>query len=247
MAKQQKNCTVPTIFVVLGATGDLMTKKIVPALFALHEKNELPPKFELVGVSRREWSDADFKAHVKAILDVKAPDATEAAINSFLKFTTYHKLTFDKASDYSALGDKLKQIDDKWGVCTNKLFYLSVPPQFYDVIFENLHASHLTDPCSPEEGWTRIIVEKPFGSDERSAKALDAHLSKLFKEVQIYRIDHYLAKETFQNIMAFRFANNLFENQWGNELIEKIYIRELENVGVETAGLFTKASALCET
>lgn len=232
------NFKIPTIFVVLGVTGDLTAKKIVPALFNLHEKKELPQQFELVGVSRRDWNDENLRDHIRAILRAKAPHASEASVASFLKLTTYGKIRFDEQPDYVELAAKLKAIDDRWGVCTNKLFYLSVPPQFYDTIFLNLHASHLTDPCSPEEGWTRIVVEKPFGSDEKSAKALDARLAKLFKEEQIYRIDHYLAKETFQNILAFRFANNLFENNWGNQLVEKIYIRELENVGVEDRGSF---------
>jgi glucose-6-phosphate 1-dehydrogenase len=233
-----KNTRIPTLFVVLGVTGDLTAKKIVPALFSLHEKKLLPPKFEFVGVSRRDWTDADLKDHVRAILHVKAPQASEAAINSFLDFVTYGKIRFDVTDDYVALQNKLTAIDDKWGMCTNKLFYLSVPPSFYDEIFENLHKSHLTDGCGPDEGWTRIVVEKPFGSDEKSAKLLDVHLAKLFKEEQIYRIDHYLAKETFQNILAFRFFNNLFEEQWGNTLIEKISIRELENVGAEDRGSF---------
>jgi glucose-6-phosphate 1-dehydrogenase len=233
-----KNSQIPTIFVVLGVTGDLTAKKIVPALFSLHEKNELPAKFELVGVSRRDWTDNDLKEHVRAILHVKAPHATESAIDSFLNLVSYGKVEFDALDDYLALNEKLKAIDDRWGVCTNKLFYLSVPPQFYDQIFEYLHASHLTDPCSPEEGWTRVVVEKPFGSDEKTAKALDARLAKLFKEEQIYRIDHYLAKEAFQNILAFRFFNNLFETNWGSEMIESIAIRELENVGAEDRGTF---------
>jgi glucose-6-phosphate 1-dehydrogenase len=233
-----KNYRIPTIFVVLGVTGDLTAKKIAPALFSLYEKKLLPPKFEFVGVSRREWDDHDLREHIRAILHVKAAHASEKSINGFLKLVTYGKVQFDKLTDYEVLADKLKAIDDRWGVCTNKLFYLSVPPQFYDEIFEKLHKSHLTDPCSPEEGWTRVVVEKPFGSDEKTAKALDAHLAKLFREEQIYRIDHYLAKETFQNILAFRFFNNLFEHDWGNGLIEKMYIREWENVGAEDRGSF---------
>jgi glucose-6-phosphate 1-dehydrogenase len=233
-----KNSRIPTIFVVLGVTGDLTAKKIAPALFNLHEKGMLPPKFEFVGVSRRDWSDDDLKEHIRAILHVKAPHATEKSIDSFLKFVTYGKVQFEKLNDYETLNEKLKTIDDRWGVCTNKLFYLSVPPQFYDEIFENLHKSHLTDPCSPEEGWTRVVVEKPFGSDEKSAKQLDAHLARLFKEEQIYRIDHYLAKEMLQNILAFRFANNLFEHEWGNEIVEAINIKLFESIGAEDRGSF---------
>ncbi len=238
----QKNSHIPTIFVVLGATGDLMTKKIVPAVFNLHTHGELPSKFEFVGVSRREWTDDDFRAHVLGILKAKVPGVAEgkhaALVDSFLKLTGYHQLTFDERADYAALNEKLQKIDEHWGLCTNKLFYLSVPPQFYDGIFENLHASGLTAPCSDEMGWTRVIVEKPFGSDEKTAKALDAKLARLFKEEQIYRIDHYLAKEMLQNILAFRFANNLFENEWGANFIERINIRMFETIGAEDRGAF---------
>ena len=230
---------VPTILVILGVTGDLTAKKIAPALFNLFEKKELPQKFELVGVSRREWNDDDLKAHLRAILGAKVPDARRGSVDAFLGLATYAKLSFNNFHDYAALGEKLKKIDDAWGVCTNKLFYLSVPPQFYEEIFDHLKKSGLAEGCGEDgEGWTRVIVEKPFGSDEKSAKALDLKLGKLFKEEQIYRIDHYLAKEAFQNILAFRFFNNLFEDQWGSGLIEKIYIRELENVGVEDRGAF---------
>ncbi|MDE2018942.1 MAG: glucose-6-phosphate dehydrogenase [Patescibacteria group bacterium] len=240
-SEHQNDSAIPTILVVLGATGDLMAKKIVPAVFNLHAKKELPPKFEFVGVSRRDWTDEDFRKHVRGILDAKglASDVRRTPdIGSFLDLTCYHRLAFGQLADYAALKEKLEKIDARWGVCTNKLFYLSVPPQFYDEIFENLHRSHLTDPCSPEEGWTRVIVEKPFGSDEKTAKQLDAKLAKLFKEEQIYRIDHYLAKEMLQNILAFRFENNLFENEWNAEFIERINIRMYETIGVEDRGAF---------
>ncbi len=237
----QKKQTIPTVLVVLGATGDLMTKKIVPALFNLHERRKLPPHFELVGVSRREWTDEDLRRHVGAIIDVKAPNASSSDVNSFLDLTAYHKLTFDQLDDYRALNDKLTRIDDAWGMCTNKLFYLSVPPQFYDVILSNIHKAHLADGCGPDEGWTRIIVEKPFGKDEKSARALDARLSKLFKEEQIYRVDHYLAKEMLQNILTFRFANDLFEKEWNSATIERIHIRMFEKIGVEDRGAFYDA------
>ena len=229
---------IPTIFVVLGVTGDLTAKKIAPALFNLFEHGQLPQKFEFVGVSRRDWDDENLREHIRAILHVKAPHASEKSIEKFLKVVTYGKVRFDTLGDYVQLAEKLKAIDDRWGVCTNKLFYLSVPPQFYDQIFESLHKSHLTDPCSPEEGWTRIVVEKPFGSDEKTAKALDEHLAKLFKEEQIYRIDHYLAKEMLQNILAFRFENDLFEREWGSDTIESISMKLFESIGAEDRGSF---------
>ncbi len=234
----ERKQTIPTILVVLGATGDLMAKKIVPALFNLHQKKKLPRKFQLVGVSRREWGDDDLKKHLRAILDVKVGNAPASAVKSFLNLVTYHRLRFDLLSDYIALNERLKKIDDDWGICTNKLFYLSVPPHFYSEILERLYKSHLTDGCGPYEGWTRVIIEKPFGNDEKSAKALDARLAGLFKEEQIYRIDHYLAKEMLQNILMFRFANDLFEGEWNSKTIEQVHIRLFEKIGIEDRGAF---------
>jgi glucose-6-phosphate 1-dehydrogenase len=234
-----KKSQIPTTFVVLGVTGDLMTKKIAPALFNLHERGLLPPQFRLVGVSRRDWTDEDLKRHIQAILEVKVKNASPTSIASFLKTVVYHKITFDAFADYVALGDALRKIDEEHGACSNKLFYLSVPPQFYDEIFTNIHKARLTELCDASAGgWTRVVVEKPFGSDEKSAKALDERIARLFREEQVYRIDHYLAKETLQNILTFRFLNNLFEDNWGRELIEKINVRELENVGAEDRGPF---------
>ncbi|HVM76899.1 MAG TPA: glucose-6-phosphate dehydrogenase [Candidatus Paceibacterota bacterium] len=233
--------SVPTIFVVLGATGDLMAKKIIPALFHLYEKKELPSNFKFVGVSRRDWNDDDLRRHIEAILSVKVPHASRASIEGFLELAIYHKLVFDSRDDYIGLKDALRRIDDEKGMCSNKLMYLSVPPQFYPEILENMKRAGLHEECAPQgqgEGWTRIVIEKPFGNDEKSAKSLDALLARIFHEDQIYRVDHYLAKETFQNILAFRFYNDLFEDAWGNSLIETVYLRELENVGVEDRGSF---------
>ena len=235
---KNESSSLPTTFVVLGATGDLMTKKIAPALFSLHEKGKLPPHFRIVGISRRDWTDEDLKKHIRTILEVKAKHAMTAMVDSFLERVVYHKITFESPEDYVALGDALKKIDESHGTPSNKLFYLSVSPQFYESIFTNLHKAGLTELHDERNGWTRVVVEKPFGNDEKSAKALDARISKLFKEEQIYRIDHYLAKETLQNILTFRFFNNLFEDNWGKDLIEKIYVRELENVGAEDRGTF---------
>jgi glucose-6-phosphate 1-dehydrogenase len=230
--------TIPTTFVILGVTGDLMTKKIAPALFSLFEEGALPRGFRIMGVSRRDWRDEDLRKHIAAILAVKVPHASRETVEAFLRMVVYHKITFDVFDDYVALGDALKKIDTEHRTCSNKLFYLSVPPQFYKMIFENVHKAKLTELCDKTVGWTRIVVEKPFGNDEKSARDLDAQLAKLFKEDQIYRIDHYLAKETFQNILTFRFYNNLFEGNWGKDLIEKITIREFENIGVEDRGPF---------
>ncbi|MCR4311484.1 MAG: glucose-6-phosphate dehydrogenase [Candidatus Taylorbacteria bacterium] len=235
MSNQLHN--IPTQLVILGATGDLMAKKIVPALLNLHTKKQLPSSFKVVGFARREMTDEAFRDS----LFVKVGERVtidKKVWNTFSAIFSYHQGSFENESDYRTLNEQLRAVDLKWGVCTNKLFYLAVPPQYYETIFRNLASSGLTKPCSAEEGWTRIIVEKPFGKDLKTAKALDMLLGKLFKETQIYRIDHYLAKEMLQNILAFRFSNNLFEMNWGNQLIERVHIRLLEKIGAEDRGSF---------
>jgi glucose-6-phosphate 1-dehydrogenase len=136
------------------------------------------------------------------------------------------------------LAKDLGRIDDAWMTCANKLYYLAVPPNYYKKILMNLEKSGLTEPCSPEEGWTRVIVEKPFGKDLKNANELDSLLGRLFKEEQIYRIDHYLGKEMLLNILAFRFSNNIFEQSWNNKYIDSIAIKLLETAGVEDRGAF---------
>ncbi len=238
--KTSETPQIPTIIVVLGATGDLMGKKITPALFNLFKKDSLPDMFKVIGFARRDWTDRDFTdvafETLKKHHDIKREKKT---IRDFLSLYSYQRGFFEEKSDYRGLSRTLKAIDQQWGMCSNKLFYLAVPPGLFPGILKNLAAAGLNKPCGgPDEGWTRVIVEKPFGSDLKSARDLDTLLHKFFKEKQIYRIDHYLAKETFQNVMVFRFFNNLFEDSWGNETIESIHVRELENVGAEGRGSF---------
>jgi len=229
----------PTVLVVFGATGDLMAKKIMPAVFHLFLKNRLPRQFRLLGFSRRRLSDDQFRRHgLKIIKQHLKSRPSESQIKSFFPLLAYQPGSFEKPADYRFLAERLEKIDRQWGVCSNKIFYLATPPHLYRTIFKHLAASGLTKPCAPEEGWTRVVVEKPFGKDLKTARELDAILGSLFREEQIYRIDHYLAKEMLQNILAFRFANNLFEENWSNRLIEKIEIKLLEKVGVEGRGDF---------
>jgi glucose-6-phosphate 1-dehydrogenase len=226
-----------TILVIFGATGDLVTKKIVPSLYHLARKDKLPKFFKVVGFSRKKLSDEAFG---KLISDILAKhDDTDAEMRAdFCKQFSYRGGQFENKQDYAGLAEALKEIDDEWGVCSNKLFYLAAPPQWYEVIFRNLAASGLDKPCSNEEGWSRILVEKPFGKNLATAKKLEKLLARLFKEVQIYRIDHYLAKEMIQNILAFRFSNNFFESIWDTHAIERVDIKLWERMGVEERGGF---------
>ncbi len=237
MAAPEKN--IPTIFVAFGATGDLMRRKVLPALLYAYKNKELPSMFRVIGFSRREWSDEEFQGYVRGVLEEHADKSMkDAELEPFLKLFKFQKGTFEDAGSYQELKKTFDVCDAQWGVCSNKLFYLSVPPEHYETILRHLSDSGLTDPCDVDEGWTRVIVEKPFGMNSSTAKEIDMLMGKLFKEEQIYRIDHYLAKEMLQNILTFRFANNLFEIPWGTELIESIRIRLLEELGVEKRGAF---------
>ena len=230
---------IPTIFGAFGATGDLMRGKVLPALFYSYKHHELPKMFKVIGFSRRDWSDEQFQEYVRGVLEEHAGSKiNDETLKPFLSVFKFQQGTFEDSKSYQELKKTFDACDKEWGVCSNKLFYLSVAPEYYDLILRELSSSGLTDPCAPEEGWTHIIVEKPFGMDSGTAKHIDELLGKLFTEDQIYRIDHYLAKEMLQNILIFRFSNNLFEIPWGNKLIESIRIRVLEKIGVEKRGAF---------
>ncbi|PIS05333.1 MAG: hypothetical protein COT81_01615 [Candidatus Buchananbacteria bacterium CG10_big_fil_rev_8_21_14_0_10_42_9] len=229
---------VPTILVVFGATGDLMAKKIVPALFLLHQAGELPKMFRVQGYSRRDLNDEKFRSHVYGILKKKKFTRSRKPVQKFLDLFHFQQGSFGRHQDYVNLAEHLGAVDGEWKVCANKLFYLAVAPEHVETIVKNLKRSKLTDLCSDEIGWSRVIVEKPFGENLKSAGKLDELLASLFKEEQIYRIDHYLAKEMLQNILTFRFGNNLFEANWNNKYIESIDMKLWESIGVEDRGVF---------
>ena len=231
-----KRVNAPTILVVFGATGDLMARKIVPSIFHLWRNDLLPNQFRVVGFSRRDWSDEDFRSHVKTILAEKYPDAAD--VEAFLALFIYQRGTFAEAEAYRSLADVSAGIASSWDACANKLFYLAVPPENYETILHNLAESKLTAPCSEAEGYTRVLIEKPFGHDVASSKQLDELLATLLREEQIYRIDHYLAKELLQGILAFRFHNDLLESEWDRSAIERIDISLLETLGAENRGAF---------
>lgn len=221
----------PTHLVLMGVTGDLVGRKILPALYSLHKKALFPENLNIIGYSRRDWDDEELRSYIAEKLGLKEED-------EFLRYFIYAKGVFEDLESYKHVAEMMDKVDKRWQVCSNKLYYLAVPPRYYQTIFNNLHRSGLTSPCSREEGWSRVIVEKPFGSDLKTAQELDQQLAKLFKEEQIYRIDHYLGKEIMQNILVFRFSNNLLENSWDNSLIEKVEIKFYEQLGLEGRGEF---------
>jgi glucose-6-phosphate 1-dehydrogenase len=228
----------PTIFIIFGITGDLAGRKLLPALLNLYVQKKLPQKFAIVGFSRRPFSREDFRMFIREHMKVKVGQYKEEDVKHFIDHMYYEQGMFDKAESYMQLAQRLKNIDDTFHQCSNKLFHLSIPPSLYESIFDYLANSGLTIPCGGDEGWTRILVEKPFGSDIETAKKLDKKLGELFEESQIFRIDHYLAKEALQNILAFRFSNSLFEPLWNHKYIDKVHIKLLEKIGVEGRGAF---------
>ncbi len=226
----------PTIFVIFGITGDLASRKLLPALLSLYTKKLLPSRFAIVGFSRRNFSREEFREYVRSRLNIKPGQFKEEDVKHFLDHMSYEQGFFDAAAAYTRLSEKLQGIDMRWGQCSNKLFHLSVPPSLYEGILQNLSDSRLTEPCADDTGWTRVLIEKPFGNDLETARSLDKLLGKLFKEEQIFRIDHYLAKEALQNMMAFRFFNPMFEPLWDREHIDRVHIKLFEELTVDDRG-----------
>ncbi|PIP61031.1 hypothetical protein COW99_06265 [Candidatus Roizmanbacteria bacterium CG22_combo_CG10-13_8_21_14_all_38_20] len=240
--KNENIKNTPSIFTIFGVTGDLAAKKIIPSLWHLFQRGRLPERLSVIGFSRREFSDKEFKNLILETVKKHADSNIEdKEIDSFFELFTYQTGTFEDTEAFQSLSDRIIEIESGWNMCANKLFYLAVPPSSYEQIFKNLAGVKLNVPCGGDLGWSRILIEKPFGTDLQSAQKLQSLLSTYFKEEQIYRIDHYLFKEIIQGIENFRFSNNLFENAWDNTMIERIDIRLLESIGVEDRGSFYDA------
>ena len=234
-----KEKNIPTVLIIFGATGDLMNKKIAPALFFLHKNKHLPDKFKVLGFSRRQLSDRKFRAHIFSILkEKKLVKKINKDTNNFLRRFHFQAGNFADYETYKRLKIHLDKLDSELGVCANKIFYLAVPPGLIKSIARNLKRSGLSAPCGGPRGWARLLVEKPFGLSGQSARALDKVLNNAFREEQIYRLDHYLGKEMVRGILNFRFSNNLLEHNWRREHIEKIEMKLLEKIGVEGRGGF---------
>ncbi len=228
----------PTVFVILGITGDLASRKLLPALLALYSKKLLPQRFVIIGFSRRQFSREEFREFIRERINILPGQFKEEDIKHFLDHMLYEQGLFDDAVAYARLAQKIASVDKNWGQCSNKLFHLSVPPKLCEGILSHISQSGLNVPCSDDIGWTRILIEKPFGNDIHAARQIDKLLGKLFKEEQIFRIDHYLAKETLQNIVSFRFSNSMFEPIWQNEFIDKVHIKLFQKNSVEGRGAF---------
>lgn len=235
----------PCVVVIFGASGDLTTRKLMPALFSLACEGLLPEQFAVVGVARTEMDDDSFRQKVKEGIEKFSrlkPDEC-SAWPQFAEGLHYHQAAYDDPASYLSLGKLLTRIDKKAGAGCNCLFYLSTPPLLYPVIVEQLGKVGLAQ--QTDDSWRRIIIEKPFGYDLPSAVELNRQVHEVFEESQVYRIDHYLGKETVQNLLVFRFANAIFEPLWNRNYIDHVQIMVSEDVGLGSrAGYYDTAGVM---
>ncbi len=234
------------ILVIFGASGDLTRRKLIPALFDLFRQELLPGRFAVLGVSRTSYTDESFREemleNVEEFCEKKPVD--KAAIREFLKKLYYISIDTKDSADYAELKKRLNELDGELQTGQNFIYYLATPPSIYGIIAHNIGAQELQK--QGEKGqWKRIIVEKPFGYDLDSARKLNNDLQDIFEENQIYRIDHYLGKETVQNTMALRFSNGIFEPLWNRNYIHHVEVTAAEQVGVgDRGGYYDRAGAL---
>jgi len=225
----------PCLVVVFGATGDLTARKLMPALFNLSRDGHLPQRFGIVGFARREKTDEQFRAEMGEALHKhsRAKPESEADERDFLSRVFYQRGEFDDTAHYDALRERLEALEKDLDLPGNRLFYLATAPEYFPNVTDQLKASRLVHPYTDGGPWARVVIEKPFGRDLSSARDLNRHVQSVFDERQVYRIDHYLGKETVQNMLAFRFANAIFEPLWSSRHIESIQITVAEDLGME--------------
>ncbi len=238
---QVETCTV----VIFGATGDLTHRKLIPAMYNLAIEGELSPGVKILGFARREKSDEEFRAGLKELnKEVSRSGHDEQVWDEFEQNIHYHQSEFQDEEGYQSLSDRLDQIDLERGAKGNRLFYIASAPEYFDDILLNLKKVNLNE--SAEGCWSRVVVEKPFGTDLATAEHLNTVVNETFEEKDTYRIDHYLGKETAQNIMVLRFANSIFEPLWNNKYIEQVQITCSEHLGMEggRGGYYDKSGAL---
>jgi glucose-6-phosphate 1-dehydrogenase len=233
----------PTSLVIFGSTGDLAHRKLLPALYNLAHEGALPERFELIGIGRRDKDDDDLRQASRQSIERysrREPDAD--VLEGLLSDVRYVRGAFDEDQMYTELGRTLADFDERAGLQLDRVFYLSTAPEFFPLIAAKIGQAGLNRVA---EAQVRIVIEKPFGYDLASARALNRQLLEVFDESQVFRIDHYLGKETVQNLMALRFANALFEPVWNRNYIDNVQITAAEDIGIEgRAGYYERAGAL---
>lgn len=237
----------PCILVIFGATGDLTGRKLLPALYNLAREGQLPSHFACVGFARRDKSNEQFRSEMYD--DVNQFSRTKPVDKNlwkdFSEHLFYHRSDFDNDEGYQSLGKLLEELDAKYGTKGNRLFYLSTQPSYFTTIIEKLSQHNLIYNANQvHDKWSRIIIEKPFGEDLNSAEQLQKDIVQHMDESQIYRIDHYLGKETVQNLLVFRFANPIFESIWNNNHIEHVQLTVAEEIGVGSRGRLWEESGM---
>ena len=223
--------TEPHILVIFGASGDLTKRKLIPALYELHTQQLLPEKLAVLGVSRTELTDGGFREKMKEFLSIQPHN--EKDVEAFLEHLYYQPLLTSDSSEYHILKSRLETLGKELSIPANYIYYLSTPPNLYQIIPQSLAEVGLND---AKNGFKRLIIEKPFGTDLDSAQNLNKNLLNYFDEDQLYRIDHYLGKETVQNMLVTRFSNGIFEPIWNHNFIHHIEITSAETLGVEDRG-----------
>ena len=229
----------PSVLVLFGATGDLAHRKVIPALYQLWRTNLLPHEFRLVAIGRRPFDDTTFRAEIRTSLEQHSrvlPLDMDAWV-SFAERIGYQRLDFDDPAAFETLAATLEELDTEHGTHGNHLFYLATQPSQFAEIVAQLGRVGL-DHETHDGGWRRVVIEKPFGHDLDSAKKLNREVGKVFRESQVYRIDHYLGKETVRNLLVFRFGNGIFEPLWNRRYVDHVQITVAESIGIENRGAF---------